>query len=94
METLHEAPPPTHWLDVAKAINLTAAQKAEVCGIFKYASQVQASAMERQAGIVQELQAVSELQAPHQGRWLQLCRLLTVTVLLRGSLCRWPLVAQ
>jgi hypothetical protein len=43
---------------VAKAINLTQAQKSDVYKIYEYASKQQAAAMKRQASIVQELQAI------------------------------------
>jgi hypothetical protein len=59
METLqYEAPSPGHWMAVAKAINLTQSQKDDVYKIYQYASRMQATAMKRQAGIVQELQAI------------------------------------
>jgi hypothetical protein len=59
METLqYEAPPPSHWMDVAKAINLTQAQSDDICRAYQDVSQMQAAAMKRQAGIVQELQTI------------------------------------
>jgi hypothetical protein len=59
METLqYEAPPPGHWMDVAKAINFTQSQTEAICGAYQDVSNMQAAAMKRQAGIVQELQAI------------------------------------
>lgn len=56
MEILqYQAAPPGHWMAVAKAINLTQAQKSDVYKIYEYASGMQAAAMKRQASIVQEL---------------------------------------